>query len=313
MRRVGRAAFLVAVLVVGVRESVGWGSDGHRMINRLAAAMLPKDVPEFLRDAAAQKAMEYYGPEPDHWKSQAEPELSASGSPEHFMDMEELDVLGGPLPRKRYDFLRALAVAQKAHPEMALSPEKVGLQPYAASEYWERLKSMMRDYRTVSAAHGDTKPIECEILFTAGVLGHWVADGSQPLHTSIYYNGWTGANPNGYTTLHVIHAQFESDFVKANVKAEKEVAPLVPEKAVVLGDMFDQYVGYLRASNAQVEPLYKLEKTGAFNGDGTAEGRAFVDARIAAGVTELRDLIYTAWVRSADPVPAYRNSKKTDD
>ena len=308
-----RLATVAVVMVLCVRQSVAWGSDGHRLINRLAAERLPKDVPEFLRSASAADAMEYYGPEPDHWKSPAEPELNAVGSADHFMDMEMLDALGGPLPRKRYDFIRALAYAQAKHPDQALSPEKVGLQPYRVDEDYERLKSAMRDYRGLAASHKETKPIECEIVFLAGILGHFVADGSQPLHTTIYYNGWTGANPNGYTTEHHIHAQFESDFVKANVKPEKDVAPLVAAKAAVFDDVFTQYVSYLKASNGLVEKTYQLEKAGGFEGDGTPAGKTFVDERLAAGVTELRDLIYTAWVRSADPVPAYRNSQKTDN
>ena len=280
------------------------------MINRLAAQALPKDVPEFLRSPAAVDAMEFYGPEPDHWKSNAEPELNAAGSPEHFIDLEYADLIGGPLPRKRYDYIRALAYAQKTHPDLPLSPEKVGLQPYAATEAWERLKSDMRDYRQLVADHKDVKPLECEIVFTAGILGHWVADGSQPLHVTIQYNGWTGPNPNNYTTLHKIHAQFESDFVKANVKPERDVAPLIPSKPALLGDVFDQYVAYLRTSNSYVEQVYKLEKAGRFDGEGTAESRKFTDERLAAGATELRDLIYTAWVRSADPVPQYRSNAK---
>ena len=301
-------AAVALVPVVCVQQSVAWGSDGHRMVNRLAVSALPKDVPEFLRSASAVAAMDYYGPEPDHWRSSAEPELSVAGSPEHFMDMEYADLIGATLPRKRYDFIRALAYAQKSHPELALTPEKVGLQPYAASEAWERLKSAMRDYRTLAAEHKDTKPVEAEIVFTAGILGHWVADGAQPLHTTIQYNGWTGANPNGYTTLHKIHSQFESDYVKANVNPARDVAPLIPAKAVLLGDVFDQYVAYLRHSQTVVEDVYKLEKAGGFTGVGTPAAKAFTDERLAAGATELRDLIYTAWVRSADPVPAYRGS-----
>lgn len=295
-----------------VQQSFAWGADGHRMINRLATQALPKDVPEFLRSAAAADAMEYYGPEPDHWKGTGEPELNAAGSPEHFMDMEWADLIGGPLPRRRYDFIRALAVAQKAHVDLPLTPEKVGMQPYAANESWEKLKSAMRDYRTLSGDHKDTKPIECEIVFLAGILGHYVADASQPLHTSIQYNGWTGDNPNNYTTLHRIHAQFESDYVKANVDPKKDVAPLIPAKPELLGDMFDQYVGYLRHSNSLVEKTYQIEKAGGFNGAGTPEGKAFTDERLAAGATELRDLIYTAWVRSGEPVPAYRNSQRVE-
>ena len=304
----GWVAAVALVPVLCVQRSAAWGSDGHRMINRLAVGALPDDVPEFLRSAGAAEAMEYYGPEPDHWRSSAEPELNAAGAPEHFMDMEYADLIGPKLPRKRYDYIRALAYAQRSHPELALTPEKVGLQPYATSEAWERLKSAMRDYRTLAAEHKDTKPVEAEIVFIAGIMGHWVADGAQPLHTTIQYNGWTGENPKGYTTLQTIHTQFESEYVRAHVKLARDVAPLIPAKAVVLGDVFEQYVGYLRHSQTLVEEVYRLEKAGGFTGGGTAEAKAFTGERLAAGATELRDLIYTAWVRSGDPVPVYRGS-----
>ena len=295
------AAGLLPVLLV--RPSFAWGNDGHRIINRLAAAKLPADVPGFLRTPAALDAMEYYGPEPDRWKSQAEPELVAAASPEHYIDLEYADLIGVPLPRKRYDFVRALAVAQRAHPDLPLSPEKVGLQPYATLENYEKLKAAMRSYRGLLAAHEETKPAEAEILFLAGIMGHYVADGSMPLHTSVQYNGWTGPNPNGYTTEHRIHAQFESDFVAANVDQARDVAPLIAAKPHLLGDVFEAYVGYLRQSNGLVEQTYRLERDGGFRGAGTPAGKTFVDERLAAGACELRDMIYTAWVRSGDVPP----------
>jgi hypothetical protein len=252
--------------------------------------------------------MEYYGPEPDRWRSPAEPELDAAQAPEHFIDLEYAD-LAGPLPRQRYDYIRALAVAQAKHPDLAasLTPEKVGLQPYVTTEVYERLQSAFRDYRALVAARKDTKPSEAEIVFLAGWLGHYVGDGSQPLHTSIQYNGWVGPNPHGYTTEHRIHSLFESQFVHANVTAG-DVAPLIPAKPVVLGDVFNDYMKYLRISNSLVEQTYQLEKAGAFIGAGTPAGKAFVDERLAAGATELRNMIYTAWEKSAVPVPAYHGN-----
>jgi hypothetical protein len=296
------AAVLLPVMLV--QQGLAWGGDGHRMINRLAGEALPVSVPEFLRSPQALDALEYYGPEPDRWKSSAEPELAAAGSPEHFIDLEYADLVG-ELPRKRYDYVRALAFAQKTHPDLALSPEKVGLQPYVTVEVWERLKSAMREYRGLVKEHKDTRPVEAEIVFLAGWLGHYVGDGSQPLHVTMQYNGWTGPNPQGYTTEHRIHAQFESVFVSANVKAA-DVAKLIAAKPVVLGDVFTDYVAYLRRSHSLVEETYRLEKAGGFDGEGTAAGRAFAEERLAAGATELRDLIYSAWVKSAEAVPAYR-------
>jgi hypothetical protein len=308
MRQLARSTRLFPALLLlpllAVQPAFGWGADGHMLINRLAGAALPADVPAFLRTPAALDALQYYGPEPDRWRSPAEPELNAAQAPEHFIDLEYADLIG-PLPRRRYDYIRALAAAQAKHPDLPLTPEKVGLQPYVTDEVFERLESAFRDYRALVAARQDTKPSEAEIVFLAGWLGHYVADGSQPLHTTIQYNGWVGPNPHGYTTEHRIHAQFETAFVHANIKPA-DVAPLVADtKPAVLKDVFADYLIYLRHSNTLVETTYQLYKQDAFTGAGTPAGKAFVDRQLAAAAIELRDLIYTAWIKSTEPVPAY--------
>jgi hypothetical protein len=272
------------------------------MINRSAVAALPADVPEFLRSKAAQDAMDYYGPQPDHWRSE-DPGLYATMLPEHDIDLEWAD-LAGPLPRHRYDYMAALQAAQPAHPQVKLTAQQVGLLPYSTEEHWVMLMSAMRDYRGLVAAKQDTKPVECEIVFLAGVLGHFVADGSQPLHVTYQYNGWTGPNPHGYATDNHIHSRFESDYVHDNVKLT-DLAPLVEAaKPVVLKDVFEDFVKYLRHSNSLVETVYQLDKEGAFTGAGTPAGKAFADQQLAAGAIELRDMIYTAWVRSGDAPPS---------
>ncbi len=277
------------------------------MINRIASANLPADVPLFLRDARAQETMEYLGPEPDRWRSPAEPELSAAQGPEHFIDLEYADLVA-ELPRRRYDYIRALAFTQKSHPDLPLSVEKVGLQPYVTLEVWQRLKADMREYRGLIAAKGNTQPVELAILFDAGWLGHYVADGSQPLHTTIQYNGWTGPNPHGYSTLHTIHAQFESTYVLANIKPAEVELLVRAAQPKVLGDIWTEYLAYLRHSSSLVDRTYQIEKGGGFTGTGTSEAKQFTEERLAAGAIELRDLIDTAWVRSADPVEAYKGA-----
>jgi hypothetical protein len=293
---------LILICLTPAQQAFAWGVDGHHMINRLAGLNLPHDAPSFLQSTESLNALEYYAPEPDHWRGRGEPQLAAESAPDHFIALERVALLG-PLPRNRYDYVRALVPLQAAHPDLLLTVERVGTQPYQTVEMYERLKSAMRDYRLLLADKRDTKPLEAEIVFLAGILGHYVGDGSMPLHTSIYPNGWSGPNPNGYTTDHQIHALFESVFVGANVRIG-DVAPLVKaEEPKVLGDVFDDYVTYLRHSNTLVEKTYQLEKAGAFTGEGTPEGKAFAEERLAAGATELRDIIYTAWIRSADPVP----------
>ena len=300
-----RFGLVVALVPLGlVERSAAWGADGHRMINRLAATYLPKDVPAFMRNGEAEDTMEYLGPEPDRWKGRGEPELSATQSPDHFIDMEWAE-LDGPMPKKRYDYIRAMEASALKHPELKLSAEKVGFQPYEVEEDYQRLKSGFREYRRLLAANQDTGPDEKAVLFYAGWLGHYVADGSQPLHNTIYYNGWTGPNPNGYSNDHKIHSKFESTYVSANTP-RSEIAPLVAAAAPkLLDDEWVDYLAYLHHSNSLVEKTYQLDKVGAFDGAGTPEGKAFTEERLAAGAIELRDMIYTAWVRSGDPVQEY--------
>ena len=303
----------VRVLLVGLGlslvaapSSFGWGSKGHKMINKLAAQSLPADVPAFLRTPEAIDEIEYLGPEPDRWRSRAESELSSEQAPDHFIDLEFADRIG-PLPRRRYDFIAALYAYAAAHPDQAqdMRPEKVGFQPYITEEVWQRLKSAMRDYRTLSAQAGaNTKPVEAAILFYAGWLGHYVGDGSQPLHVTIQYNGWVGPNPKGYTTQHTIHSQFETAFVDAAVN-EADVQPLLtPLKP--MGDEWGDYLAYLRHTGSLIETVYQLDLQHGFDGAGTPEAKQFTAERLAAGASMLRDLIVAAWVKSAEPVPEWR-------
>ncbi len=207
------------VVLAGAQRSFAWGVEGHHIINQVACAGLPADVPAFLRSPQAMDAMVYYAPLPDHWRGTLEPELATATAPEHFIQLESVDAVLPVLPRGRYDYVRALAVAQASHPDMIVTAEKFGMQPYQTDEVWERLKVAMRDYRELLTHKEDTRPVEQEIVFLAGWLGHYVGDGSMPLHTSDKPNGWIGPNPNGYTTDHKIHGLFESEFVRNNVKA----------------------------------------------------------------------------------------------
>jgi hypothetical protein len=285
---------VLSCLVLQPLPAGAWGNEGHRLINRLAASSLPADVPAFLRSESAINEIEYLGPEPDRWRSRAEPELSAAQAPEHFIDLEPADALG-PLPRNRLDFeAKVFAAGQR--------PEKIGLQPWETVEVWERLKAALREYRNLSAAKQDTRGVEAAVLFYAGWLGHYVGDGSQPLHTTDKYNGWVGPNPNGYTTAHQIHWQFEGPFVAAN-EHEAEVRARMTAPQAIDGDIFSSYVAYLRHTATYVEKVYQLDKAGGFAGAGSAESRDFTADRLAAGASMLRDMIYTAWIDSAKPVP----------
>jgi hypothetical protein len=220
-----------------------------------------------------------------------------------------------PLPPGRYEFYRKLyekRAAMLAQPDSDRPkderpddylPERVGLQPYITMEVYGRLKAAFREYRGRLAKHEPTQAVQQAIVFYAGWLGHYVADGAQPLHTTIQYNGWVGPNPEGYTTEHHIHSQFESAYVAANITA-KDFAGLVksPQR---IEDPFAGYMAYLKPSNGLVENVYALEKAGGFARKGSPAAFEFTTRRLAAGSQMLLNLWYTAWLQSANPVPEH--------
>lgn len=290
------ASFLLLALAVSPQAAWGWGNDGHIYVNRVAAEKLPTDVPAFLRNAAAELA--YLGPEPDRWREESDPALKSAQEPDHYIDLERLAWLDR-LPEGRYEFYRKLyekRAQTKDNPDDYL-PERVGLQPYIVMEIFGRLKNAFREYRQLRDRHQPTDFIEHKIVFYAGWLGHYVADGSQPLHTTIHYNGWVGANPKGYGTHGGIHAEFETAYVSRNIAAT-DFANLVhaPEH---IADPFGSYMEHLRNSNKLVEKVYELDKAGGFRDAGSHEAFDFTTQRLAAGSQMLVNLWYTAWLDSA--------------
>jgi hypothetical protein len=297
---------IVAIFAFGQLAALAWGNKGHEEINLVAAQKIPASMPAFLRTPAAQEHIAYLGPEPDRWRGADEHALNNAQAPDHFIDLERIEGLGD-LPPDRYEFYKLLyakRAATRDNPDQFL-PENVGLQPYITMEVYERLVIAFRQYRNLQgAAAGESaheNAIEQDAIFYAAWLGHYAADGSQPLHTTINYDGWVEPNPQGFTTQKGLHWRFETDFVNRNISAG-DFAGLVgaPQQ---LADPFHDYVKYLWTSHYYVPQLYEIDKTGGFNGAGTPEALKFTEQRMAAGAQMLLDLWYTAWLQSAQPEP----------
>ncbi len=295
-------AIVVLLVLVWIAPSFAWWDEGHMIINAAAAQKMPASVPLFFRSATGRLA--FLAPEPDRWKSPLEPALRNSEEPNHYLNLEMLNGFG-ELPPGRYDFYAKLAAKRAADDAAGVKPIgkeeltafNVGVLPYAAMEAFERLKVAFREYRQLQHEKKPTLAAEQDAVFYAGVLGHYVGDAAQPLHATVHYNGWVGDNPNGYTTDRKTHANFEGQFVQKHVK-ELAIAGLVANP-VKLDRPFAQFVQFIHDSSQQVEPLYRLEKAGAFHDNGTQAGVEFVRQRMAAGAQMLANLWYTAWVDSA--------------
>jgi len=276
-------------------RTAAWGEAGHRLVARAAVEALPPGMPGFFTAAAAQ--LEYLNPEPDRWRSRlerdADPALDGGTAPEHFIDLE-LVPPGALEARDKFEFV--LQLERRG----VRRPLEVGVLPYHVLELVQRLREEWRLWRAAPDA-ATRRHVEQRIVNDAGILGHYVADGANPHHTTIHYNGWSGPNPAGYATDRQMHARFESIYVGAHLGLD-DVTPLVRREARVVAPLRLEVIRYLRESNARVEKLYQLDQAEPFGLDTRGEAhRAFTASRLAAGAAMLRDLWWTAWVTSELP------------
>jgi hypothetical protein len=268
-----------------------WGGHGHHIAALVAVRTLPDSMPAFFRAAAEQLA--YLNPEPDRWRDRTEnrsdPAMGAVHTPEHYIDFE-LVPEGALDSENRFDYVIALARAGK-------DPEVVGLLPYRIIELAQLLRSGFRRWRT------ETDPaarrwIEQRILNDAGILGHYVTDGSNPHHTTMHHNGWVGENPRGFTAEPGFHGRFEGQFVEARITLDELVATATAPPRV-FGSFRAATLEHLQTSHSHVVRLYELDKQRAFGAENDSpEHEQFALERLAAGATMLRDIWWTAWVTS---------------
>jgi hypothetical protein len=296
---------------------MAWSNRGHRLVNLAAAESLPDEVPAFLRNPRAVAEISYLGPEPDRWRPETAPELSKASSPDHIFRYEAA-LNASPLPRQRYEYLKRLEMLRQQHPNQSaqLTPQLTGTLPWQVEEIYQRLVSDFVAYRIIQGdvpairgadmvplTKADLPYIEDAALFYSGWLGHYVADGSMPLHTTVNSAGWIEKpNPNGYTTQGSIHHSYElvTDQAIEDGKITAKSIESEMKGPRIVSDSFADTLTYLRAEGRFAGEVYDFEKHGALTGAGTPAVDAFTEARMAEGAAMLRDLIYSAWLQSKE-------------
>jgi hypothetical protein len=326
-----RFRYLVVPLIVALSQlpvaADAWGAQGHRIVNGAAIRTLPASVPAFLRSPAAHDEIALLGPEADRIKGSGKP-LDDDDDPGHFVDVEDDDTISevvslSSLPVDRRAYNRALGSASPPVDQYGR-----GYLPYSIADGWERIVKDLAYWRVDMAGerkaatdadraffHEDRLLRETLTLRDIGYWGHFVGDGSQPLHASVHFNGWnsygtTYPNPNGYSNSHTVHARFETSLVKA-VATEDLVVARVHASALSTAPILTQVGAYLTTTASFVPAVYKAEAEGGIDAHSPAATSLVLD-RLAAGAAEMRDLIVEAWVASGSSTVGYPPTNVSD-
>ena len=286
-----RLFLLLLLICLHVSPAFPWGPEGHEYINKVAALKAPAGMagfPSFFQSQESIQIMTYNGPEPDRWKNSPGYTRGKGHSLAHYINLD----LVQDFPAAR-DHIIAIQMYQ----EKGLDSRVVGLLPYYILETYEKLRVSFGEYRDSVKRGSSTRPVEANILYYAGLLGHYVGDGSQPLHTTAHHHGWVGENPKGHAIDETIHQRFEVDFVR-NVKAGDFLEMVgTPFR---LRDPFAGITDYLKKTHSYMEKVYELDREGAFSNP-TPESLQFVKERLVAASQMLLNLWYTAWLESERP------------
>ena len=325
---------LLAVPLLAPVALQAWDYEGHRIVNQLALASLPKDFPAFVQQPANAERIAFLAGEPDRWRNVPDLPIKQYNGMDHYCDLEQIPDAGlsyATLPSLRYDFAAKFAAGRAANigkfPDIDETKDQdhtrewCGFAPWAITEYYGKLRAAF-SYLKVFEELGHPDELanaQANVIYLMGVMGHYVGDCAQPLHTTVHHNGWVGTNLHGYTTWPGIHGWIDGGFIaKAGIKTA-DLAPRTTPSAVISlaprddgrDPMFVAVLNYLLAQNKLVEPLYQLEKAGKFahakDEVPTPEGRAFIEKQLLVGGGELAAIWETAY-RSAVPDPYLRAS-----
>jgi hypothetical protein len=297
---------LAAALTLCPAVAHAWGGTAHAVIDRAAIQTIPEGGPIFLRRYADYIAAS--ASLPDSWRGDAEGFSKIEEDPNHGWFREQFAFLK-PIPRSRYEFILALykryELIKDSDPATAARTNVrwTGTLPYAAMEAYERLIVCMRAIRVAQASGGNAAVPEQNCAFQAIRLGHYIGDGSQPLHDSVNSDGWLGPNPNGYTRDRSIHGRFESRFVDGMGLTAADIVPRIGALEHRQGDMFDAVLAFLDRSGDRMETVYQLEKRDGFGNFADKDVRGLIYERTSAGAAMLRDMLCRAWAESAVPPP----------
>lgn len=251
-----------------------WGDKGHKLISKKSVLFLPASMKSFVKWGSY---LEEHAPDPDLRKR-----VDKSEAPKHFIDIDFYkEFLSGNMVEDE-DSL----IAKYGKEEVT----KQGLLPWATLETLENLTKAFKDKDKNSA------------LKYAADLGHYVADGHQPMHTVMNYNGQL-TNQKG------VHARYEITMVDDHLKELDESFDPQPVKRIKNPRSF--IFNYIEDANSVCNVLMDADNFAFDQAKKRTGGKYYnlmwfrtkyiTEIQFNNAAKDFAALLYTAWVNGGKP------------
>ena len=273
------AALTIAALVATPGSAFAWGIEVHKYIMSRAIPLLPKDIRPYFEKYEAS-IVEHAG-DPDLWRTVGWMEEP----PRHFVD---LDAYGPPpFPELPHEYDEAV---KRYGLEFV---QKNGTLPWRVDEM----------YRKLVEAFTQKAPYSREnIRLFASVLSHYTADGHQPFHAVLNYDGQL-------TGQWGVHSRFESELFE-RFGSKLQLSPAPPG---AISNPREFTFSALAASFTLVQPILDADKSAVagreFYDDAYfdrffATTRPLLEKRLSDAISAVAGMITSAWVEAGRPAVA---------
>jgi S1/P1 Nuclease len=268
--------FKIFLLLVLIPLSViySWGEKGHALINKKAVEILPAYMNSFKmwKDYLSQHASD----------ADFRKENDKSEGPRHYIDIDYYkEFLNGKMIESKDELV------SKYGDSIVTSK---GILPWATLETLNNLTEAFKEKN------------RDKILIYAADLGHYVADGHQPMHTVVNYNGQQTGQKG-------VHFRYEVTMIDKNIDTLSQITDTSNVKFVK--NPLDFIFNYISNANSVNVVLLDADKS-AHELTGSTESEDYLrimwfktsyvtQMQFRTAEQDLASLLYTAWINAGKP------------
>ena len=263
---------ILLILIPGVIFS--WGEEGHKLIGKLAMQILPDEMRQYRE---WQDYVSEHSSDADNRKG-----IDSTEGPKHYIDIDyyhEFEVDSMIYKRNELESIYSDSLVTK-----------MGILPWATLETYNKLVKAFKE-----------KNRDKTLIFLAD-LSHYVADGHQPMHTMVNYNGQLTGQKG-------IHGRYEIEMFDKNLDNIKEM--FEPHKISYVENKLNFIFNYLTEANSYSPVLYSAD-TYAFKLAGSRNSEEYYRLlwfktkyvtveQVSEAASDLASLIYSAWIDAGKP------------
>ncbi len=266
--------FILVLLISFSTTVFPWGENGHKLINSRAIELLPLQMNDFLnwKDFISEHSVDA-----DNRKS-----IDHSEGIKHYIDIDFYK-----------EFLAGKMIQDKAELDSLYGAETVnnmGTLPWATLNTYFNLINSLKEKNKDS------------VLIYAADLGHYVADGHQPMHTLVNYNGQL-TNQKG------IHARYEIFMFDKHLDELNNLGSAANVKA--LDNPLNFIFNYIFDANSVSPVLFSADAASSNLAGGVESDEYYrllwfktsyiTKIQVQKAAEDFASLLYSAWLTAGKP------------